>query len=92
MENKVARMIFNPHNYESIETIQGLIILALWQGDGKVLISMAVSIAIAMNLDKASSKATRRRIDGAELDEIVELSEKARLVSCIHFFFYLHVC
>ncbi|KIY70374.1 hypothetical protein CYLTODRAFT_488173, partial [Cylindrobasidium torrendii FP15055 ss-10] len=70
-EDKIARMIFNPSMYESLETVQGLIILSLWEPvcgvtqsggrDGKMLISMAVSMATNMRLNEASTLAAGLR-------------------------------
>ncbi|KAF9026015.1 hypothetical protein BDZ89DRAFT_1040214 [Hymenopellis radicata] len=80
-EDTVARMMFNPGLFECIETIHGLIMLALWpssQGDGKVLISMAVNIATNMQLNKAAAHvAVMRKTDGGVLSD--ELMERAKL-------------
>ncbi|KAF9045965.1 hypothetical protein BDZ89DRAFT_1108794 [Hymenopellis radicata] len=46
IKDKIAEMVFNPSDFQSLETVQALIILALWspicgfgaQGDGKMLI------------------------------------------------------
>lgn len=57
--------------YESLETVQGLIILSLWEPvcgvtqsggrDGKMLISMAVSMATNMRLNESSTLAAGLR-------------------------------
>lgn len=78
-------MVFNPGMFESIETIHGLIMLALWpssQGDGKVLISMAVSIATNMQLNKAAARIAEMRQNGSFVISD-ELMERAKLVSVI---------
>ncbi len=99
-EDTIARMIFNPARYESLETIQGLIILSLWSPicgisqsggrDGKMLISMAVSMAMNMRLNESSALAKGLRDNTlsatprhSQLNYEVELN-KARLV-CILF-------
>ncbi|KAF9048191.1 hypothetical protein BDZ89DRAFT_754424 [Hymenopellis radicata] len=78
-EEKVARMVFNPLMFESIETIQALIILSLWQGDGKVLISMAVSIAVNMQLNESSKHVARLKAEGQLGPELDEHMDRARL-------------
>lgn len=90
-EDTIARMIFNPELFESQETIKGLIILSLWTPicgpskggrDGRMLISMAVSMALNLGLSDASATAISIRekspYDQAALDEA---TNKARLVS-----------
>lgn len=83
-EDKVARMVFDPHSFESIESIQALIILSLWQGDGKVLIGMAASIALNIQLSEASRIATRLKAEGNLGPELEEAKELARLVRGRH--------
>ncbi|PBK66992.1 hypothetical protein ARMSODRAFT_959661 [Armillaria solidipes] len=89
-EDTIARMIFNPELFESQETIKGLIILSLWTPicgpskgggrDGRMLISMAVSMALNLGLSDASAMAISIRekspYDQAALDEA---TNKARL-------------
>ncbi|KAK0206972.1 hypothetical protein DFS33DRAFT_1422409 [Desarmillaria ectypa] len=89
-EDTIARMIFNPELFESQETIKGLIILSLWTPicgpskgggrDGRMLISMAVSMALNLGLSEASATAISIRdqvpCDQATLDEA---TNKARL-------------
>ncbi len=66
--------------FESMETIQALIILSLWQGDGKVLISMAVSMAVNMQLNESSKHVARLKVDGHFGPELDEHMDRARLV------------
>lgn len=82
-EDKVARMLFNPQISETIETIQALIVLSLWQGDGKVLIGMAVSIAINMHLTEASRLVISLKAEGRVGPELEDAIYKARLVNPI---------
>jgi hypothetical protein len=66
-EDLVIRMVFNPRISESIEAIQALLILSLWEPiggppenegrDGRVLLASAVSMAMNLRLDQASTKA-----------------------------------
>ncbi|KAJ7185706.1 hypothetical protein C8R46DRAFT_385042 [Mycena filopes] len=66
-EDLVMRMIFNPRSAESIEAIQALLILSLWEPiggppdtegrDGRVLLASAVSMAMNLRLNQASFKA-----------------------------------
>ncbi len=76
-------MVFNPEMFESIETIHGLVMLAIWpssQGDGRMLMSMAVNIATNMQLNKAAARvAEMRKIDSVVISD--ELMERAKLVS-----------
>ncbi|KAG7447622.1 uncharacterized protein BT62DRAFT_1074993 [Guyanagaster necrorhizus] len=89
-EDTIARMIFNPELFESQETVKGLIILSLWTPicgpskgggrDGRMLISMAVSMALNLGLSEASATAISIRdklpYDQAAVDEA---TNKARL-------------
>ncbi|KAJ7216662.1 hypothetical protein GGX14DRAFT_442325 [Mycena pura] len=67
-EDSIAKTIFNPRSSESVETIQALLILSLWEPvggpneteerrDGRLLIASAVSMAMNLRLNKASLKA-----------------------------------
>ncbi|KAJ6558059.1 hypothetical protein B0H19DRAFT_127431 [Mycena capillaripes] len=65
-EDLIIRMIFNPRSSESIEAIQALLILSLWEPvggsenegrDGRVLLASAVSMAMNLRLNQASAKA-----------------------------------
>ncbi|KAK0491467.1 hypothetical protein IW261DRAFT_1325024 [Armillaria novae-zelandiae] len=89
-EDTIARMIFNPELFESQETIKGLIILSLWtpicglskggSRDGRMLISMAVSMALNLGLNDASATAIGLR-DKVPCDQVAldEATDKARL-------------
>lgn len=63
-EDTVIKMVFNPQVYESMESIQVLLILALWppthQGgnikDGRMLIASAVSMAMNMGLSGSTKR------------------------------------
>lgn len=82
----MARMVFNPHMFESLETIQALIILSLWQGDGKVLIGMAASMAVNMQMPEASKLVSKLKGEGNVGPELDEAMERAKLVR-----FLLHI-
>ncbi|KAJ7029210.1 hypothetical protein C8F04DRAFT_1116893 [Mycena alexandri] len=66
-EDLVMRIIFNPQSAESIEAVQALLILSLWEPidgspdnegrDGRVLLASAVSMAMNLRLNQASQKA-----------------------------------
>ncbi|KAK0190486.1 hypothetical protein F5146DRAFT_930545 [Armillaria mellea] len=86
-EDTIARMIFNPELFESQETIKGLIILSLWspicglpKGGGRMLISMAVSMALNLGLNDASATAISLR-DKVPCDQVAldEATDRARL-------------
>ncbi|KAF8916805.1 hypothetical protein CPB85DRAFT_252905 [Mucidula mucida] len=74
-KDTIAEMVFNPSAFQCIETVQALIILALWspicgfgtQGDGKMLISMAVTMAMNMRLNEASARAMKMRANTSPL-------------------------
>lgn len=83
-------MVFNPHMFESLETIQGLLILSLWQGDGKALIGMAANMAVNMRMTEASRLVVKLKQDGHVGSELDEAMEYARLVRFILHF--CHVC
>ncbi|KAJ7778200.1 hypothetical protein B0H16DRAFT_1878897 [Mycena metata] len=67
-ENLVMRIIFNPQSGESIEAIQALLILSLWEPigslpdsdidgrDGRVLLASSISMAQNLRLNQASQK------------------------------------
>ncbi|KAF8215344.1 hypothetical protein K438DRAFT_2008701 [Mycena galopus ATCC 62051] len=91
----VAKIIFNPRVTESIEAIQALLILSLWEPissentgrDGRVLLASAVSMAMNLRLNQASAMSkglkTARRSEGyiSAEDAIAldEMLEHARL-------------
>ncbi|KAJ7016007.1 hypothetical protein C8F04DRAFT_1167512 [Mycena alexandri] len=66
-EDLVMRIIINPQSAESIEAVQALLILSLWEPidgspdnegrDGRVLLASAVSMAMNLRLNQASQKA-----------------------------------
>lgn len=66
MEDTVIKMIFSPRSTEPVECIQSLLILSLWHlgsggtgmGDGRLLITSAVTIAMNLRLNEASTKIT----------------------------------
>ncbi|KAJ7108608.1 hypothetical protein C8R44DRAFT_803189 [Mycena epipterygia] len=70
-EDLIAKMIFNPRISESVEAIQALLILSLWEPiggppqndgrDGRVLLASAVSMALNLRLNEASAKADALR-------------------------------
>ncbi|KAF9044583.1 hypothetical protein BDZ89DRAFT_1127982 [Hymenopellis radicata] len=74
--DKIAEMAFNPAGSQSLDTVQALIILALWapicgfgaQGDGKMLIGMGVTMAMNMRLNEASSRAIKMRTGTSPLN------------------------
>jgi hypothetical protein len=84
----VAKVLFNLQDNENIQTIQALLILALWApicglikngiGDGRVLITTAVSIATNMRLNEASLKVINLPKDDPEYPTHLD---HARLVS-----------
>ncbi|KAJ7507192.1 hypothetical protein B0H11DRAFT_1970649 [Mycena galericulata] len=94
-EDLIAKMIFNPRPSESVEAIEALLILSLWaplggppekEGrDGRLLIASAVSMAMNLRLNQASSKALAlRKLNGGRLsledtEALEETLENARL-------------
>ncbi|KAF7360253.1 hypothetical protein MVEN_00754200 [Mycena venus] len=65
-EDLVIKIIFNPRVSESVEAIQALLILSLWDPiggpenegrDGRVLLASAVSMAMNLRLNQASARA-----------------------------------
>lgn len=94
-ESTIIKMIFNPSSAESLESIQSLLILSLWSPvygsadsgirDGRVLVASAVSMAMNLRINEASSKVTKR--DPSRQSSYipnstdVENMNKARLVS-----------
>ncbi|KAK0470166.1 uncharacterized protein EV420DRAFT_1498721 [Desarmillaria tabescens] len=70
-EDTIARVVFNPEMFESEDTIQGLIILSLWapicgstkggSGDGRMLIGMAITMAMNLRLGEAVATAISLR-------------------------------
>ncbi|KAJ7827022.1 hypothetical protein B0H14DRAFT_2517202 [Mycena olivaceomarginata] len=69
-EDLIIKMIFNPRVSESIEAIQTLLILSLWEPiggpenderDGRVLLASAVSMAMNLRLNQASARAEALR-------------------------------
>ncbi|KAK0193450.1 hypothetical protein F5146DRAFT_1030703 [Armillaria mellea] len=80
-EDTIARIVFNPEKFESEETIQGLVVLSLWMpicgsatggGDGRMLIGMAVTMAMNLRLSEAIATVTslRDRLPG-DFDQAV---------------------
>lgn len=69
MEDTIIKMIFNPRSAEPLECIQSLLILSLWHpasggtgvGDGRLLITSAVTIAMTSRLNEASAKVMASR-------------------------------
>ncbi|KIY64810.1 hypothetical protein CYLTODRAFT_83455 [Cylindrobasidium torrendii FP15055 ss-10] len=60
--DRVAEIAFNPTEFTSLETVQGLMILSLWSpvagmdppGSGNMLTGMAVTMAVSLKLNEAS--------------------------------------
>ncbi|KAG7444815.1 uncharacterized protein BT62DRAFT_970758 [Guyanagaster necrorhizus] len=83
-EDTIARVAFNPQEFESEETIQGLIILSLWMpicgsakgggSDGRMLIGMAVTMAMNLRLNEAVATANslRNELQGECDREVLE--------------------
>ncbi len=93
-EDTIARVVFNPEKFESEETIQGLIVLSLWMpvcgsardggGDGRMLIGMAVTMAMNLRLNEAIATvmSLRGRLPGDFNQAVLEKAlNRARLVS-----------
>jgi hypothetical protein len=90
-ENMITNVIFNPKASESIETIQALLILAVWPGsyikggarDGKLLITTAISMALDLKLQEASVKAIELRNPEivSNKSDIGAMGVKAQVVS-----------
>ncbi len=93
-EDTIARVVFNPEKFESKETIQGLIVLSLWMpicgsatgggGDGRMLIGMAVTMAMNLRLSEAipTVMSLRDRLPGDSDQAVLEKAlNRARLVS-----------
>ncbi|KAF7319506.1 hypothetical protein HMN09_00289700 [Mycena chlorophos] len=70
-DDSMGRIIMNPRPYESVESIQALLILSLWaplggpvdsEGrDGRLLVASAVSMAMNLRLNQASQKVATLR-------------------------------
>ncbi len=92
-EDTIARVVFNPEKFESEETIQGLIVLSLWMpicgsatggGDGRMLIGMAVTMAMNLRLSEAipTVMSLRDSLPGDSDQAVLEKAlNRARLVS-----------
>ncbi|KAJ7253046.1 hypothetical protein B0H12DRAFT_602239 [Mycena haematopus] len=94
-EDTIAKLIYNPRPSESVETVQALLIISTWaplggppenEGrDGRVLIASAVSMAMNLRLNQASSKANNlKKLNGGRLsaedtEALEEMVENARL-------------
>ncbi|KAJ7056991.1 hypothetical protein C8F01DRAFT_1152987 [Mycena amicta] len=94
-DDSIAKLIINPRPYESVESIQALLILSLWAPlggpvdgearDGRLLIASAVSMAMNLRLNQASLKeSSLRKRNGGVLNAddqkiLAETVEKARL-------------
>jgi hypothetical protein len=92
-ETTITSVIFQPKASESVETVQALLILALWppayghggMRDGKLLITTAISMAIDLKMDKASVEFCRLKEKHADIDtDVLEaIAAKARVVSSL---------
>lgn len=96
-EETVIKMIFNARFAESLESIQALLILALWApicgsreigiGDGRLLVASAVSMAMNLRLNEASARvmalrtAHERDVSSVNEMELSEITHTALLVS-----------
>jgi hypothetical protein len=74
-EITVTNILANPRAYRSMETVQALLILAVWPPtwvemgirDGRRLISIAVDMALDLRLHESSSEVLRMRGIGSDL-------------------------
>lgn len=80
VEEKLARMVFNPTLVDNIEAIQGLIILSLWHGDGNALIGIAANIAINSLFKEACAGVQKARAQGTPEHDLAHIKDRARLV------------
>ncbi|KAF7329756.1 hypothetical protein MKEN_00238900 [Mycena kentingensis (nom. inval.)] len=94
-EDWIAKVIINPRPYESVESIQALLILSLWaplggpgsgdgEGrDGRLLVASSVSMAMNLRLNQASGKFLMLRkkttLNAEEAARLTEAIEHARL-------------
>ncbi|KAF8186901.1 hypothetical protein K438DRAFT_1835240 [Mycena galopus ATCC 62051] len=92
-DDLVAKIVFDPRAKESIEAIQALLIVALWEPlgpaerDGRVLLASAISMAMNLRLNQASAMAealkAARRNEGCYMPEedagLNQMLEHARL-------------
>ncbi|KIY62390.1 hypothetical protein CYLTODRAFT_178155 [Cylindrobasidium torrendii FP15055 ss-10] len=79
VEERLARMVFNTTLVETLEAIQGLIILSLWHGDGNALIGIAANIAINSLFKEACAGVQKARAQGTPEHDLAALKDRARL-------------
>lgn len=88
----IAQMIFNPGAADSVEAVQCLVILSLWEPfgggpdisgcDTQSLISAAVRMAVKLRLNHASAMVNDlRKGESQDTTDLMEAVERARLVS-----------
>jgi hypothetical protein len=86
-EDTVLQLLLNPRAYESMQSIQALLVLSLWMPvcgltdstiwHGSLLIASAVDMAMAMKLNEASKEILTVPADSPRFQD---LQDKARLV------------
>jgi hypothetical protein len=92
-EDQIGRLLFRSGTRDSLQSVQALLILSLWApvggstesgyGDGRHLIASAVSIAMNLRLNEASSKLrvmNEGQVEAIDDGERLDLTRKARVV------------